>query len=340
MNVMTSTELSGGPAPQPSTAVPPPHSANPWIPFLMRRVASFAVSLWVIVTLVFFMARSLSGDAVIASAGLDASPEYIAAKRAELGLDASLLEQYATFMSRLPTLNFGDSIALRANPLEVISERIPYTLQLGLLAFMLSVLIAVPLGMAVAAKAHGRGRSGSSVFHAVTGFIVAIPDFLLAVGLISLFAITLRILPPAGGDGPDAFVLPVITLSVGLTATLSRLVATETGRVLDEEYVRTARSMRLPTSSMYVRHVLPNVLTAVLTSAGLVLASLLGGTLITETVFGWPGIGALTIDSILQRDYPMLQSVVAVVAAISLLVTLLVDLLVAKLDPRSLILGS
>jgi peptide/nickel transport system permease protein len=313
---------------------------NPWVPFLLRRVGSFALSLWVIVTLVFFMARSLSGDAVVASAGLDATPEFLATKRAELGLDAPLIEQYGDFLRRLPTLNFGDSIALRANPLEVIAERIPFTIQLGLLAFALSVLIAVPLGMSVAARAQGPGRSNSSIFNAVTGFVVAIPDFLLAVGLISLFAITLKILPPAGGDGADAFVLPVITLSVGLTATLSRLVATETSRVLKEDYVRTARSLRLPSATLYYRHVLPNVLTAVLTSAGLILASLLGGTLITETVFAWPGIGALTIDSILQRDYPMLQSVVAVVAAISLLVTLLVDLLVAKLDPRSLILRS
>lgn len=318
----------------------PRNGVSPWVPFLGRRLASFVVSLWMIVTLVFFMARSLSGDAVTASLGLDASPEMIAARRAELGLDAPLWNQYVTFLGQLPTLNFGESITLRADPLQVISERLPNTVQLGLTAFILSVLLAVPLGVFVAVRAHSRPGRGSSVFHGVTGFIVAVPDFLLAVGLITVFAITLKWLPPAGGSGFEAFILPVITLTTGITATLSRLVATETGRVLNEEYIRTAQSMRLPPAVLYLRHVLPNVLTSVITSAGLILASLLGGTLITETVFAWPGVGALTIDSILQRDYPMLQSAVAVVAAVSLLVTLMVDVLVAKLDPRSLIVKS
>lgn len=313
---------------------------SPWTAFFIRRALSLIVSLWVISTLVFFMARSLGGDAVIAGAGLDASPEYIAARREELGLDRPILVQYAEFLGRLFTLDFGQSISLRTSPMTVIMERFPYTLQLGVLAFLVTALISIPLGMWIAARGQRSGRGASPWFHGITGLIGSIPDFLIGVGLIAVFAIVLRVLPPAGGSGPTAFILPVATLAIGLTASMSRLVATESGRVLREEYVRTARSMRLSTSKLYIGHVLPNVLTAVLTSAGLVLATLLGGTLVTETVFAWPGLGSLTIDSILARDYPMLQAVVLVIATMALLVTFTVDLLVARLDPRSLLVRS
>ncbi len=325
----------------PPAAVPLPVSPrSPWVSFLLRRVGSFFFSLWVIVTLVFFMSRSLSGDAVLANAGLTATPEFIAARRAELGLDLPILHQYWDFLSRIVSLDFGQSISTRGQALTLIGERFPFTLTLGILAFIIAVAVAFPLGMAVAARAAGKGKGDSSWFHAATGFVSSIPDFLLAVTLISVFAIWLQALPPAGGKGVAALVLPVVTIATGLISTLSRIVATETSRVLKEEYIRTARSMRVSTLRLYGKHVLPNVITSTITYAGLILATLLGGTIITETVFAWPGIGSLTINSIRALDYPVLEAVVFVIAAVALLITFAVDVVLALVDPRSLIVRS
>lgn len=314
--------------------------SSPWPGFLLRRLGSFFLSLWIIVTLVFFMSRSLSGDAVLASAGITASPEYIIARRAELGLDLPLLEQYFDFLRRILTLDFGESISTRELAMSLIGDRFPYTLQLGFLAFLVAIAASFPLGMAVAARAARHGRNDSSWFHAATGFVSSIPDFLLAVTLVSVFAIGLHALPPAGAKGVGALVLPVVTIATGLTATLSRIVATETSRVLKEEYVRTARSMRVSSLCLYGKHILPNVITATITYSGQLLAGLLGGTIITETVFAWPGIGSLTINSIRALDYPVLESIVLVVAALALLVTFAVDVVLALVDPRSLIVRS
>lgn len=319
---------------------PVTRKSSPWPAFLLRRAGSFLLSMWIIVTVVFFMSRTLSGDAVLASAGLDASPEFVAARRAELGLDRPVLVQYGDFLWHLVRLDFGESIVLNASPMSIIGARFPATLQLALLSFVLAVVVAVPLGMAVAARADRRGAGNSSWFHAITGLVGSIPDFVIAVALIATLAITLRLLPPAGASSADAVVLPVLTVAIGLTATLSRIVATESSRVLKEEYIRTARSMRITTSRLYLKHVLPNVVTATVTYAGLVLAALLGGTIITETVFAWPGIGSLTISSIRQLDYPMLEAVSFVIAAMALLITFLVDVVVALVDTRSLLVRS
>lgn len=313
---------------------------SPWPTFLLRRAGSFFLSMWIIGTLVFFMSRSLSGDAVVAQAGVSASPEFIAARRAELGLDEPLLQQYWEFLRQLVTLDFGESIVYHQPAMPMVMERLPYTVELGVMAFLVAVLVSFPLGMAVAARAYRRGRESAPWFHAATGLMGSVPDFLFAVSLIAVFAIWLEWLPPAGGQVTAAFVLPVATIALGLVAVLSRIVATETARVLKEDYVRTARSLRVSSWRLYGRHVLPNLLTATITYAGLILASLLGGTIITETVFAWPGIGSLTITSIQALDYPMLEAVVVVIAAMALLITFAVDVILAMVDPRSLIVRS
>ncbi|MDI6022665.1 ABC transporter permease [Leucobacter sp. UT-8R-CII-1-4] len=314
---------------------------SPWTGFLLRRIGSLILSLWLIATLVFFLARAIGGDAVRAAAGLTATPEYIAAERAALGLDDPLLEQYLRFIGRLFTFDFGTSIST-GNPVIVeIGSRLPYTVQLGLYSFVLAMLISIPLGIWMAVRTeNGRGAKTNISFNALTGFFASVPDFLIAIALVMIFAVGLRWLPAAGGSGFTAFILPVITMSLGLIAVLSRLMKAETTRVLREDYIRTARANNLPQRVVLFRHVLPNVLTATLTYSGMTLASLLGGAIITETVFGWPGIGNLLVKSIAVYDYTLLEGLVILIATFSLVTTFIVDLILAKVDPKSLIRSS
>lgn len=314
---------------------------SPWTGFLVRRTASLVLSLWLIATLVFFLVRQIGGDAVRASAGVTATPEYVAARRADIGLDDPILDQYGRFVTRLFTFDFGESIST-GNPVATeIAARLPYTAQLGLYAFALAMVVSIPLGVWIAVRTeNGGGGATNTVFNTISGFFASIPDFLIAIGLVMVFAVGLRVLPAAGGSGPTAFILPVLTMSLGLIAVLSRLMKAETSRVLREDYVRTARANNLPPRVVLFRHVLPNVLTATLTYSGMMLASLLGGAIITETVFGWPGIGNLLVQTITVFDYTLLEGIIIVIATFSLLTTFIVDVVLAKVDPTSLIRSS
>jgi peptide/nickel transport system permease protein len=306
----------------------------------VRRLVSFLVSLLIIVTGVFFMSRALGGEAVLASAGPSADPGFVEARREQLGLNDPIIVQYANYLRQIVTLNFEESIALRRPVLDIVMEQLPATVQLGAWAFLIAFVVAVPAGVLVASRSQKRDGAGASSFHFWTGLVSSIPDFLIAVSLIAVFAISLNLLPPAGSDGPAALVLPVVTVAIGVTAVLSRIVYTESSRILKEDYVRSARAMRLPWHILYGKHVLPNVLTATITFAGLMLGSLMGGMIITETVFAWPGIGRLAITAVQDLDYPLLQMIALVIAVITLSITFVVDIILALLDPRSLIVGS
>lgn len=314
---------------------------SPWVGFIVRRTGSLILSLWLIATLIFFLSRAIGGDAVRAAAGVTATPEYVAARRAELGLDDPLLEQYRRFIERIVTFDFGESISTGNSVAVEIAARLPYTVQLGLYAFLLAMLVSIPLGIWMAVRTeNGRGERTNAAFNAISGFFASIPDFLIAISLVMIFAVGLRWLPAAGGEGVTAFILPVLTMSLGLIAVLSRLMKAETTRVLREDYTRTARANNLPPRVVLFRHVLPNVMTATLTYSGMMLASLMGGAIITETVFGWPGIGNLFVKSIAVYDYPLLEGLVIIIATFSLVATFIVDLILAKVDPKSLIRSS
>ena len=165
---------------------------------------------------------------------------------------------------------------------------------------------------------HGRHRKGEVAFVGITGFVQAIPDFVLATGLVALFAVTFQILPVAGETGPSSYILPVLSLTLGSVAALARVIRLEGLRVLDEDYMRTARSKRLPARIVYVRHALPNMLTASLTISGLFLAGLVAGTVLVENVFAWPGIGSTVVSSVIARDYPVALALTLLLGAITL----------------------
>ncbi|MEU5697080.1 ABC transporter permease [Actinosynnema sp. NPDC020468] len=311
---------------------------GPWLTFAWRRLGRFAVSLWVLVTTAFLMIHLVPGDPVRASLGLNASAELVEAKRRSLGLDGPLWTQYLHYLRGLLTGDFGTSMTSGQPVSEVIGDRLPGTLQLALPAFLVTIAVAIPVGVLFAVLTRGgRRRAGELAFTSVSVVLATIPEFLVAVGLVSLFAVTLGWFPVAGSDDLSAYVLPVAALAVGPAAVLSRIVRVEMLAVLGNDFVRTARAKRLPARLVYARHALPNALTATLTLGGLLLTGLVAGTVLVENVFAWPGLGSSIVQSILAKDYPLVQGIVLVYGVGVLLVNLLVDVLLALLDPRSTI---
>jgi len=296
------------------------------------------VSLWVLVTASFLMIHLIPGDPVRAALGPTAPAALVAAKRAEMGLDDPLLVQYWHYLQDLLTGDLGTSIVSQLPVSEVVSQRLPATLQLALLGFLVAVLVAVPLGVTMGVLTRrGHGRRTELAFTTTSVVLGTIPDFLVAVGLVYVFGVNLGWLPVAGNDTPSAYVMPVIALAIGPAAILSRIIRVEMVTVLQADFVRTARAKRLPARTVYLRHALPNALTASLTIGGLILSAMVAGTVLVENVFAWPGLGSTIVSSILNKDYQVVQAVVLVYGVGVLLVNTLVDVALAVLDPRSMI---
>ncbi|MEC3998401.1 ABC transporter permease [Actinacidiphila sp. DG2A-62] len=316
-------------------------AANPWVRFAVRRLGRLVVSVWVLVTAAFVMIHLIPGDPVRASLGLTAPPQVVALRRHQLGLDASLPTQYLRFLRHLLGGDLGVSMTSGLPVSQVIGDRLPATVALAVAAFAVALLASVPLGLLMAVLTRGGRRRRTELTFTSAGVLVAaIPEFLLAVGLVYVFAVRLGWFPVAGRGGVGSYVLPVASLAAGPAAVLARIVRVETLSVLDADYIRTARAKRLPPRTVYLRHALPNAVTATFTIAGLLLGSLVAGTVLVENVFAWPGLGSTIVQSILAKDYPVVQGVVLVYGVGVLLVNLAVDAGLALLDPRSAILES
>ncbi len=310
--------------------------SSPWTGFLIRRAVRLAISLFVVVTASFLLVHLVPGDPVRAALGATADPAVVAARRAELGLDEPLLTQYLNYLGGVFSGHLGTSLTSGDPVSSVISTRLPATAELAGLAFLLTALVAVPVGMWVAVATHGGRRRGTDLaFTSVTGICTTVPDFLIGVGLVFVFAVTLPWLPPAGADTPASYLLPALALALGPSCQLARIIRTETTRVLGQDHLRVARSKRLPARLLYLRHALPNVLTAGLTVGGILFASLVGGSVLVENVFAWPGLGSTVVGAIVAQDYPLVQAIVLLLGAVVLVVNVIVDLALGLLDPRS-----
>jgi peptide/nickel transport system permease protein len=315
-----------------------PHGRNPWLDFAVRRLARLLVSVVVLVTAAFAMIHLIPGDPVRAALGLTAPAQLVRERRHALGLDRPILVQYVDYLAGLFHGDFGTSTISGLPVSQIIADRLPATLSLGVAAFAVIISVALPLGMTTAVFTHGgRHRGGELAFTSLTGVLAAIPEFLVAVGLVFLFAVTFSVLPVAGHSGPESYLLPVLALATAPAAGLARIVRVEGLRVLGEDYIRTARSKRLRPRLIYLRHALPNMLTASLTIGGLLLSGLIAGTVLVENVFAWPGLGTTIVSSITQKDYSLVQGIVLVYGVAVLLVNFVVDVLLAVLDPRSTI---
>lgn len=315
--------------------------SNPWVAFTARRLVRLVVSVWVLVSMSFFMVHLIPGDPVRQALGKYAPESLVKTQREALGLNDPLLAQYVEYLRKLAHGDLGRSIMTQRPVVDEIAERLPPTLEIALLAFTVIVLTAVPLGVSVAALTRG-GRRGrlQLAFTSSSMVVAAVPDFLLAVGLVYVFSVQLGWLPIAGQGDALSYVLPVTSLSLGSAAMLVRIVRVETLSVLGEDFIRTARAKRLPARTIYLRHALPNALTATLTLGGLLLTGLVAGTVLVENVFAWPGLGTVIVSSIQSHDYPVVQAVVLVYGLMVLAVNLLVDVALALIDPRSTIRGS
>ncbi|MFT4084552.1 MAG: ABC transporter permease [Nocardioides sp.] len=336
------TALTPATAPDPvAPPVTPPDGlrvGGRWTRFALRRAGRLLVSLWVLVTASFLMIHLVPGDPVRAALGMTAPADLVAAKRAELGLDDPLLTQYLHYLGHLFTGNLGESIATELPVAQTIGQRLPATASLAVLAFLVALAIAIPVGVALAvATRRGRRRRTELAFAGTSVVLGSIPDFLLGVALVAVFAVNLGVLPVAGREGPDSYLLPVLALAIGPAAVLARIVRVEMLAVLETDYIRTARAKRLPPLRITLRHALPNAVTATLTLGGMLLSTMIAGTVLVENVFAWPGLGSTIVSSIVAKDYPMVQGTVLVYGAIVLVVNTLVDLALATIDPRSTI---
>jgi peptide/nickel transport system permease protein len=311
---------------------------SPWLRFAARRLGQLLVSALVLVTASFLVIHLVPGDPVRASLGLNAPQELVIARRAQLGLNDPLWLQYVHYIGNLFAGHLGTSIDSGIAVSQVIGQRLPPTLELAGYSFVIAVIVSVPVGLVLGVLTRNGRRRGLELA-ATTGSVViaAVPGFLLAVGLIYVFGVTLHWVPVAGQSGFTSYLLPIAAMAIGPIAVLVRILRLEVLSALRADYVRTARAKRLPNWRVYLLHVLPNALTATLTIGGLLLSAMVAGTVLVENVFAWPGLGQTIVSSIIAKDYPVVQGIVLVYGTGVLLVNLVVDVALALLDPRSTI---
>ena len=298
---------------------------------LLQRFMLTLPALWLVLTLVFLMIHIVPGDPVEQMLGEGAAPGQIAELRHALNLDQPLFVQYGHYLKQLVHADLGQSFKFQAPVRRIIFERYPATLKLAFLALVVCAAIAIPAGVLAA---HRRGRAPDRAVGLFTLFGLAFPNFALGPVLILLFSIELGLLPVSGRGGPLYYVLPAATLGAALAAILTRMVRSSMLEELSSDYVRTARAKGLPMRAVLFRHAFRNALIPIITILGLQFGTLLAGTIVTETIFSWPGIGRLTVQAISARDYPLLQGCILVIAVSYVLVNLLTDMLYAIIDPR------
>lgn len=299
--------------------------------FLLRRLVFSAFAIWAVATIVFGLLQ-LSGDPVaVIMAGSFGTPEYVAKLRRELGLDLPIHEQYLRFLAGALHGDLGRSLRWNQPALPLVIERLPATFQLALAATLFAVALAVPAGILSATRPRSLA-SRSAMLLAFAG--QCIPLFWLGIMLVLLLSVNLRLLPPGGRDGLDSLILPAITLGMYPMARIARLTRSSMLDVMTEPYVVTARSKGLREGIVLYRHALKNAAIPIVTIIGLQLGSMLGGAVITETIFAWPGVGSLTIQAIYNRDLPLVQAAVVVVSVLFIVVNLAVDVTYAYLDPK------
>jgi len=307
--------------------------------YVLKRLVAMVPVLLLVSIVIFSLLHLTPGDPVVVMLGEEATPESRDALRRELGLDRPLPIQYGVWLGRVLQGDLGRSIRTHQPVSEAILQRLPVTLELSLLAMVVSLAIALPAGIVAAVRRNSNADLLSTVFSLLG---VSMPNFLLAVLLIYVLSLQLRWLPPIGYVNPfedlganlKAMIMPSITLGTALAAVVARLTRSTLLEVLNQDYVRTAWAKGLRESVIIQRHAMKNSLIPVVTVVGLQLGNLLGSAIVTETIFALPGVGRLVIDSIFQRDCPLVQGVVLYLALIFLLINLLVDLLYAYLDPR------
>jgi peptide/nickel transport system permease protein len=298
--------------------------------FARRLLALIPVALGV-ATLTFAIVHLVPGDPVVAMLGESAAPTDVVAMRHQMGLDRPIENQYLSYLGGLAVGDLGESTSYRKPVAQLIVERLPATIELAAAGMVVAILIAFPLGIIAGSNPGGAGDLAAMTF-AIVG--ISVPHIYLGPLLMILFSLNLRLLPLTGRGGFAHLVLPAVTLGTALAAILARMLRQSLIRVRESDYMRTARSKGLSERAALVRHGLRNALTSVVTIIGLQMGALLSGTLVTEMIFSWPGLGRLLIGAIGARDYPLVEGCVLTFALTYVVVNLAIDLVYAVIDPR------
>jgi ABC-type dipeptide/oligopeptide/nickel transport system permease component len=301
------------------------------IRYISLRLLFALPALWLIVTMVFLLAHIVPGDPVAQMLGEGARADDLQQLRHALGLDVPIPVQYERYLKGLLHGNLGESFRFQQPVTKVILEHYPATLELAAVALGVCILIGIPAGVLAA---HKRGEKTDHAVGVLTLFGLSLPNFALGPVLMLVFSVVLGWLPVTGRGGIPHLVLPAFTLGAALAAILTRMVRTSVVEELSADYVRTARAKGVSESGVLFRHALRNALIPILTILGLQFGTLLAGTIVTETIFSWPGIGHLTVQAINARDYPLLQGCILLIAVSYVVVNLLTDMVYAVVDPR------
>lgn len=307
--------------------------------FLARRLLYSLVVLVGVLVVVFALVHLVPGDPVRIALGTRYTPEAYAALRTASGLDKPLTTQFFEYLGHAATGNLGVSFRNGEPVTQILLERVPATVSLALVGIVLALLIALPAGTWAALH---EGRISDAIVRVTSQFGVSVPDFWLGILLISLFSTALGWLPTSGYrslfDDPGGWlrhiILPGLTVGLVAAAIMTRYIRSAVLEVAGMGYVRTARSKGLAPQVVTMRHTVRNALVPILTITGIQLGTILGGVIVVEVVFAWPGLGRLVFNSVAARDYPVIQGAVLLIAASFLLINLLVDLLYAIVDPR------
>ncbi|MGE2730294.1 ABC transporter permease [Mycolicibacterium vaccae] len=312
---------------------------HPITRFVARRLAYSAVVLLGVLVVVFALVHLVPGDPVRIALGTRYTPEAYEALRSASGLDRPIIVQFFAYLGSALTGDLGVSFR-NGDPVTVtLLERLPATLSLGIVGIAIALAIALPAGIYSALR---EGRISDAIVRVTSQFGVSVPDFWMGILLIALFSTTLGWLPTSGYrplfEDPVGWarhiVLPALTVAVVAAAIMTRYVRSAVLDVTAMGYVRTARSKGLPPRVVTMRHTVRNALVPILTITGIQLATLLGGVIVVEVVFAWPGLGRLVYNAVAARDYPLIQGAVLLIAALFLLINLIVDVLYAVVDPR------
>lgn len=307
--------------------------------YILRRLVGMFLVMLIVAAVVFVIARVIPGDPAAVMLGSAATPEDVAALRTRLGLDQPFLTQFFIYLHQIVTLDLGESIFLGRPVTQALAERAELTSFLTMMSVGIAVSIGVPIGIVSAVK---RGRLVDQGTVALAMLAASVPSFWIGLTLIRYVAVDLHWFPVSGYGPPDAslaerlrhLVLPAIALGIPNSALILRFTRTSMLDVLNEDYVRTARAKGLPPLTVILKHALRNALIPILTIIGLTVAVMIAGAIVTETVFGLPGVGNLVVSAVLRRDYPVIQGALLVVSGLYVLINLAVDLLYAVVDPR------
>lgn len=298
--------------------------------FILRRLVMTVVLLFMVALTVFLLGH-LSGDPVRLMVPEDATERDIANLRRELGFDRPLAVQFVDFIARVARGDLGTSLRYRKPALALVLERIPATVELSTAAMGIALLVAIPSGIISALRP---GSLADAITSHISIIGQALPPFWIGIMLIILFAVQLHWLPATGRGDPGSLVLPAVTLGLWPMARLARVLRSSLLDVLHEDYVRTARAKGLAERGVLLGHVLRNSAIPVVTVAGLTYGTILGGTVITESVFAWPGVGRLALEAVYNRDFPLVQATVFVAAFVFVVINFVLDLMYGWLDPR------